>query len=67
MLTTGYGGIYPADLKIGVIYDINDPQETFLDLKLKLINDFSNLNYVHIVKFHLQPELDSIETTIDPL
>ena len=66
VLTTGYGGIYPADLKIGVIYDINDPEETFLDLRLKLINDFSNLNYVHIVKFHLQPELDSLETIIDP-
>ena len=67
VFTTGYGGIYPADLKIGVIFDINDPQETFLDLRLKLINDFSNLNYVHIIKFHLQPELDSLETTIIPL
>ncbi len=67
VFTTGYGGIYPADLKIGVIYDIDDPDETFLDLRLKLINDFSNLNYVHIVKFHLKPELDSLETTIDPL
>jgi len=67
VFTTGYGGIYPADLKIGIIFDINDPQETFLDLRLKLINDFSNLNYVHIIKFHLQPELDSLETTIIPL
>jgi len=67
VFTTGYGGIYPADLKIGVISDINDPKATFLDLRLKLINDFSNLNYVHIVNFHLKPELDSLQIFIDPL
>lgn len=67
VFTSGYGGIYPTDLKIGVLHDIIDPEETFLNLRLKLINDFSNLNYVHLIKFQLKPELDSLETTIDLL
>ncbi len=65
VLTSGYNAIFPKDIPIGVITDINiSPEETFYSITAKLVNDFSTLSYVHVVVNRFKIEKDSIESLI---
>ena len=66
ILTSGYNAIFPADILIGIISEVNlEDDETFYEIKAKLINDFTNLAYVHIIQNELKSEKDSIENLIE--
>ncbi len=62
VLTSGYNSIFPANVPIAVVSEVNlNPDETFYQLKAELVNDFSNLSYVHIVVNKYKYEKDSVE------
>ena len=62
VVTSGYNAIFPADLLIGYVTEINlDDNATFYDIKIELSNDFSQLSFVYVVKNHSKSELDSLE------
>lgn len=62
ILTSGYNAIFPPDIIIGVISEINlDEDATFYDINARLVNDFSKLSYVHIINNALKAEKDSLE------
>lgn len=65
ILTSGYNAIFPPDIIIGVISELNlDEDATFYDIRARLVNDFSNLSYVHIIKNAFKAEKDSLEHLI---
>jgi len=62
VVTSGYNAIYPAELLIGHVAEINlEDNATFYDIKIELSNDFSQLSFVYVVKNYSKPELDSLE------
>ena len=60
--TSGFNSVFPPNLLIGVIDDINLQDEmTFYEVNLKLATDFTSLDHVYVIKDLLKPELDSLE------
>ncbi len=67
VVTSGFNSIYPEDVPIGVVSTVQIPEEaTFFNAKIKLVNDFSRLSYVHIVQNLMRNEKDSLESLIQP-
>ncbi len=61
--TSGYS-LFPAGIHVGDIEETDIKSgESFLDLKLKLSTNFSNLNHVYIVRDLLLHEKQTLETT----
>ncbi len=59
---SGFNSVFPPNLLIGVIDDINLQDEmTFYEVNLKLATDFTSLDHVYVIKDLLKPELDSLE------
>jgi rod shape-determining protein MreC len=66
VLTSGYNAIFPPNIPIAVVSDIQiKSDDTFYTIKAKLVNDFTKLNYVHIVVNRFKTEKDSIENLIN--
>jgi len=65
VLTSGYNAIFPSNIPIGIITEVNlNPDETFYTIKARLVNDFSNLSFVHVVVNKLKVEKDSVEALV---
>lgn len=65
ILTSGYNAIFPKDIPIGVVSEINlAPEETFYSITAKLVNDFSALSHVYVVVNQFKIEKDSIESLV---
>ncbi len=65
VLTSGYNAIFPANIAIAVISDIQlESDDTFYSLQAKLVNDFTKLSYVHVVMNRYKVEKDSIENLV---
>ncbi len=65
VLTSGYNAIFPANVPVAIVTEVDlKPDETFYLLKAKLVNDFSNLSFVHVVVNKLKVEKDSIESLL---
>jgi rod shape-determining protein MreC len=63
VVTSGYSYVYPKDILIGtVIEKFDNPNNTFLTIKIKLATDFRNLNNVYLVSNLCKPELDSLKS-----
>lgn len=63
--TSGYS-LFPAGIQVGHIVETGITSgESFLDLKIKLTTNFSNLNHVYIVKDLLVKEKQELEATQD--
>lgn len=61
--TSGYS-LFPAGIHVGDIVETDIKSgESFLDLKIKLSTNFSNLNHVYIVRDLLINEKQTLETT----
>ncbi len=61
MVTTTQEGIFPAGEPLGIVTNISEENgSNYKTVKLKLTNDFYNLNHVLIVKNILKQELDSL-------
>ena len=63
VFTSGYS-LFPAGIQVGEIVETGITSgESFLDLKIKLSTNFSNLNHVYIVKDLLIKEKQQLEAT----
>ena len=63
IVTSGFNAIFPENILIGTIVEkhLGDNQ-TFYDIKVGLINDFSSLSHVYVIKNKLVEEKDSLES-----
>jgi len=63
VVTSGYSDVFPKDLLIGTVMEKYDnPNNTFLTIKIRLATDFRNLNNVYLISNLYKPELDSLKS-----
>ena len=63
VVTSGYSDVFPKDILIGtVIEKFDNPNNTFLTIKIKLATDFRNLNNVYLISNLYKDELDTLQT-----
>ena len=63
VVTWSGSSIFPAELMVGTVAMVNIlDDEPFLELKIDLSTDFSNLDYVTVAEHLLKSELDSLQT-----
>lgn len=61
--TSGYSAIFPPGITIGtVLQDSMLPGNNFFNIKVKLINDISNAQYVYVVDYIAKYKLDELES-----
>lgn len=58
--TSGYSTIYPPDIPVGTITDINAVSGMYKDMGVDLFQDIRSLKYVYIVQRHHQKEIDEL-------
>jgi len=58
--TSGYSTIYPPDIPIGTITDIDAVGGMYKDMGVDLFQDIRSLKYVYIVQRHHQDEIDEL-------
>lgn len=61
--TSGFSSIFPADIPVGMVIDVEEESEQFLSIDVQLSTNFRTLSYVQIMNFTLKQELDSINVT----
>lgn len=65
IVTTGYSGVFPENLLIGTIAEIELPQGApFYNIRVRLAQDFRKLSHVTLIRNRLLPELDSLELRV---
>ncbi len=65
VVTSGFNAIFPENMPVGVIEDIQStPENLFYDLKLKLATDFSRLSTVYVIEDFGQIEVDSLQNNL---
>ena len=58
IVTSGYNSVYPSGIPIGLISEFRlSKSATFYDIDVELINDFSHLDFVYVVKNYRKEEL----------
>ena len=63
VVTSGYSDVFPRDILIGtVIEKFDNPNNTFLTIKIRIATDFRNLHSVYLISNLHKPELDSIKS-----
>ncbi|MCL2245707.1 MAG: rod shape-determining protein MreC [Lentimicrobiaceae bacterium] len=63
VVTSGYSDVFPKDILIGtVIEKFDNPNNTFLTIKIRLATDFRNLHNVYLISNLYKPELDSLKS-----
>ena len=63
VVTSGYSDVFPKDVLIGtVIEKYDNPTNTFLTIKIRLVTDFRNLYNVYLISNLYKAELDSLKT-----
>ena len=63
VVTSGYSDVFPKDLLIGTVMEKYDnPNNTFLTIKIRLATDFRNLNNVYLISNLYKHELDSLKS-----
>lgn len=63
--TSGYSSFFPPDIPIGTAEESQVINGTHLAIKVKLLQDFRNLNYVIVIKNNSNMEIDSLLNTIN--
>lgn len=58
--TSGYSTIYPPDIPVGVITDVDAVSGMYKDMQVDLFQDLRSLKYVYIVQRHHQKEIDEL-------
>ena len=57
VITNGYSTIFPEGIDIGAISEINSkPKGSYHEIKIKLANDFSQLNHVFVIQNNFAAE-----------
>lgn len=66
VVTSGYSSIFPAELPVGVIEEIEDSDDgLFYRAKTRLFTDFSTINNVYIVGNRNKDEQTALEKSIE--
>jgi rod shape-determining protein MreC len=61
IVTSGYNAVFPEDINIGIVEEVNSGEETnYLDITMTLSADFSKINYVYLVENPHKTELDTL-------
>jgi len=63
IVTSGYSAIFPEGIMIGFVEDYEERSGRFLEIEVKLSNDFKKLSNVYVVKNLLKEEQQFIEKT----
>ncbi len=62
VVTSGFNAIYPSDIPVGVISEVNlDENSLWYDITIDLSADMNGLSYVYLIKNNLRIEQDSLE------
>ncbi len=61
IVTSGYSSIFPEGIMIGFIEDYEEKSGRFLEIKVKLANDFKKISNVYVVKNLFRQEKKSLE------
>jgi rod shape-determining protein MreC len=62
IVTSGFSGIFPEDIPVGVVDKVELPEgSNFYEISVKLKTDFKNISYVYVVNNLLRKELTDIE------
>jgi len=65
IFTSGFS-LFPKGIMVGVVEETGITSgESFLDLRIKLSTNFSNLEYVYLVKDNLKTEKEALEASND--
>ena len=59
--TSGFSSIFPADIPVGTVVNVEEESEQFLSIEVQLSTNFRTLSYVEIMNYSLKQELDSIK------
>jgi rod shape-determining protein MreC len=59
--TSGFSSIFPADIPVGTVTNVEEESEQFLSIDVELSTNFRTLSYVEIMNYSLKQELDSIK------
>jgi len=63
ILTSGFNAVYPSNIPIGTIEEIQlRENESFYDLTIRLMEDFSSLTYVYVIENPKKEERLEIES-----
>jgi len=63
VVTSGYSDVFPKDILLGtVIEKFDNPNNTFLTIKIRLATDFRNLHNIFIVTNLYKSELDDLKS-----
>lgn len=63
VITSGYSGIFPENIQIGLIDEISLSDDApFYDIKVRLATDFYRIAYVEVVENINRTEIDSIQS-----
>ena len=63
VVTSGYSYVFPKDILIGTVVEkFDNPNNTFLTIKIRLATDFQNLHNVYLVSNLYKSELDSLKS-----
>lgn len=63
VVTSGYSDVFPKDILIGTVVEkFDNPNNTFLSIKIRLATDFRNLHNVYLIANLYKPELDSLKS-----
>jgi rod shape-determining protein MreC len=61
--TSGYSTIYPPDIPVGIVTDVDAVSGMYKDMKVDMFQDVRSLKYVYIVQRHHQAEIDQLSKT----
>ena len=63
VVTSGYSDVFPKDILIGTVIDkFDNPNNTFLTIKIRLATDFRNLHNVLLISNLYKSELDTLKS-----
>lgn len=63
IVTSGYSSIFPADIELGTVSEIDSKDANFQSLTVKLFLDFKQLNTVWVVAHRFEKEQNELENT----
>jgi rod shape-determining protein MreC len=64
--TSGYSSFFPPDIPLGTAQETKVINGTHLSIKVKLLQDFKNVNYIIIIKNNSNAEIDSLANVVNP-
>jgi rod shape-determining protein MreC len=65
VVTSGYSDVYPKDILLGTVSEkFDNPNNSFLTIKIRLATDFRNLHSVYLVSNLYKPELDALKSKL---